>query len=134
MESMNALKDKSDLNLEASRLLCSSSLYDNVCHPAYYACLQLISYKLAKKGIDLNQQATIASSQYNGNSHKALINSISSYIKTDDYHDKKLYDKYIKELKEMRERADYKNARIKKEESEKCIRMSEFVVHILNSI
>ena len=131
---MDELKDKSTLNLSAAEILYQNYHYDSVCHPAYYACLQLMSYKLIRKGISLNKQGSLASSEYDGNSHKAIIKEIESYIKTTDYHDKKLYKDYVKKLKEMRERADYKEVRIKPEESKECIDMSKFVIKILNSI
>ena len=68
---MNELRDKSELNADVAELLYEKSYYDNVCHPSYYACLQLMSHKLIKKGMDLDRQASIASSRFGGNSHKA---------------------------------------------------------------
>lgn len=132
--SMNELSDKSDLNMLSAELLQKSSYYDSVCHPVYYACFQLMSHKLIRKGIDLSQQGSIASSQYGGNSHKAVIKTIDQYLNKTNHSDKILYDKYIKKLKEMRERADYKNVRIKQDESDKCIKMSKFVIQVLNTI
>lgn len=131
---MNELKDKSDINLMATQLLYDNALYDSVCHPAYYACLQLMSHKLIRKGIDLNQQASIASAQYNGNSHIALIKEIEPYLKTGDYQRKRAYMSYVRKLKEMREKADYKNQKISCDESGSCISMAKFVTQILNAI
>lgn len=120
--------------MDAAKLMFEHSYYDSVCHPAYYACLQLMSHKLIRKGINLDMQASISSSQYKGNSHKALIGEIKKYIHINDYKEEKKYNNSVKELKEMRERADYKLSRIKKEESEKCINMAKFVIGIINSI
>ena len=131
---MNELKGKSELNMDAAKLMLEHSYYDSVCHPAYYACLQLMSHKLIRKGIDLEKQGLLSSSQYRGNSHKAILSEIRKCIEIDDYKDEVRYDKSVKKLKEMRERADYKLSRIKREESEKCINMAEFVIGIINSI
>lgn len=119
--------------MDAAALMLKHSYYDSVCHPAYYACLQLMSHKLIRKGVSLEQQGAIASSQYGGNSHKALISEIKKHISI-DYKEEKEYNKSVLKLKEMRERADYKLCRISKEESEKCIDMAKFVIGIINSI
>lgn len=43
---MNELYDKSEINLEAAIKLHEAGMYDAVCHPSYYSCLQLMSHKL----------------------------------------------------------------------------------------
>lgn len=131
---MSELKDKSELNMDAAELMFKHSYYDSVCHPAYYACLQLMSHKLIRKGVDLDKQGIIASSQYQGNSHKAIISETLKYIKTNDYNEEREYRRYVGKLKEMRERADYKLSRISRDESKTCIDMARFVVGIINTI
>ena len=130
----NELQDKSDLNLDSSSLLYKNSLYDSVCHPAYYSCLQFMSHKLIIKGIKLDDQASITSRDYNGNSHKYLIESTRRYIKFESYNDEREYKRYIGQLKEFRERSDYKSVRITPEESEKCIYMAKTIRQYLKSI
>ena len=131
---MNELKDKSELNMNAAEKMFECSYYDSVCHPAYYACLQLMSHKLIRKGVGLDRQWSIASSQYGGNSHKALLSEIKKHLRISDYKDEKRYKNDILKLKEMRERSDYKLFRISKEESENCINMAKFVIGIINTI
>lgn len=131
---MNELKDKSEINMNAAEKMFECSYYDSVCHPAYYACLQLISHKLIRKGVGLDKQGAIASSQYGGNSHKALLGEIKKCLSLSDYKDEQRYSKNILKLKEMRERADYKLSRISRDESENCIVMAKFVIGIINTI
>ena len=61
---MNELYDKSEINLEAAIKLHEAGMYDAVCHPSYYSCLQLMSHKLIRKGMSLYDQGVKASANY----------------------------------------------------------------------
>lgn len=128
------LKDKSELNLDAAKILLENRLYDSICHPAYYACLQLMSYKLIRKGTSLKEQSSEISQRYYGHSHKYLINKTSSIIKFNNYRDKLLYEGAIKKLKAKREDSDYHDVRIAPNEGEKCIELAEQVITYLKTI
>lgn len=131
---MNELYDKSELNFDASQLLYNNNLYDCVCHPAYYSCLQLMSHKLIMKKIDLSTQAALTSRDYQGHSHQYLINETRKLMKFDKFTDERRYKSFIKQLKEFRERADYKEEKITQEESLQCISMAKEVRQQLKSI
>lgn len=127
------LKNKSEINLLAAQILHDKNFYDSVCHPAYYACLQLMSYKLIGIGFDLEKQAAKASSKYRGNSHVAILKEFQQYFKIAQYQDERLCRNGIRKLKAYRERADYKNERILQEESDDCITLAKNISRIINN-
>lgn len=127
------LKNKSEINLLAAQALHDKNFYDSVCHPAYYACLQLMSYKLIGIGFDLEKQAAKASSKYRGNSHVAILKEFQQYFKIAQYQDERLCRNGIRKLKAYRERADYKNERILQEESNDCITLAKNISRIINN-
>ena len=131
---MNELYDKSQLNLDAATFLYQKGLYDSVCHPAYYSCLQLMKNKLIKKGLSLNEQDSLSSAKYNGNSHRCVIEEIRKRLTFSTYRDEQNYLNGVKQLKEARELSDYKDSRILPEQSDKCIKMAKDVLQKINSI
>lgn len=134
MINMNELYEKSDLNIDAAEKLYNHCLYDSVCHPAYYSCLQLMSHKLIKKGVSLSDQASLCSTKYFGHSHKCLIEETCKRLKFDKCRDEQDYRNGVKQLKEKRESSDYKEERISQEASEACIKLAKEIRQKLNSI
>jgi len=131
---MDDLLNKSDINLLAAEVLQKKTYYDSVCHPTYYACLQLMSYKLISRGISLEQQRQITDSRYNCHSHRYLIEETTKLIKFESCIDERDYKKAIKELKSKREDADYHEVRILPEDSQKCIELANNITRIIRSI
>lgn len=131
---MNELYDKSQLNLDAATFLYDKGLYDSVCHPAYYSCLQLMKHKLIKKGLSLEEQASLSSASYNGNSHQCVIEETCKYLTFQKYRDEQNYRNGVKQLKEARELSDYKDSRISPDESYKCIQKAKEIQQKVNSI
>jgi uncharacterized protein (UPF0332 family) len=119
---MNELYDKSQLNLDAATFLYQKGLYDSVCHPAYYSCLQLMKHKLIKKGLSLNEQDSLSSAKYNGNSHRCVIEEIRKRLTFSTYRDEQNYLNGVKQLKEARELSDYKDSRILPEQSDNALK------------
>ncbi|WP_074434161.1 HEPN domain-containing protein [Bacteroides neonati] len=131
---MNELYDKSEINLEAAEKLHQAGLYDSVCHPSYYSCLQLMSHKLIRKGVSLSTQGTISSSTYHGSSHKCLIYETCKFLSFEGVRDRQNYTNNIKQLKEKRENADYHEKRISHDQSKECIRLAKEIRSKINSI
>ena len=131
---MNGLFDKSSLNIDASELLYNAHLYDSVCHPAYYACLQRMKHKLIKKGISLENQASETSNSFHGHSHLYLINRTCNYIVFKNPIERRSYENSIKTLKIIRESSDYELTRITPEKSEECIRLAKEVIRTIDRI
>lgn len=132
---MSALSDKSNLNISAAELLYKENHYDSVCHPAYYACLQLIKHTLCKNGISLEQQAIEASSSYRGNTHQYLIEKMKLMVNnkrgTNDGND---FRRKIRDLKLTREDSDYKDIRISSDTSRKSINLAKELQLIIQSV
>jgi uncharacterized protein (UPF0332 family) len=131
---MNELYDKSEINLEAAIKLHEAGMYDAVCHPSYYSCLQLMSHKLIRKGMSLYEQGVKASADYNGYSHKCLIYETCKFLKFEGSRDKQNYINSVKQLKEKREDADYHEIRISPDQSDKCIKLAKDIRQKINSI
>lgn len=106
---MGNLKNKSEINLDVAKHLLKEGYPPCVCHPAYYSCLQLMKYQIKNViGIDYKQQEEeIVSGK--ANSHGYAIRKIRDYIKLrDGIKAANWFDRSIKDLKETREKADYK--------------------------
>lgn len=125
---------KSQFNETAATLLYNNHLYDSVFHPIYYSCLQLIIHKLIKKGITLDQQSTLIASRYKGNSHRCLIEESKKQITFNSIREKKEYGDNIKQLKDFREKADYKECRINQSQCCDGINIAILVRQKINSI
>lgn len=131
---MSELSRKSEFNLDAADLLYKNHYYASACHPIYYSCLQLISHKLIKCDVTLEQQAALSSSQYHGNSHFCLIKESSNRIQAGGYREKKEYEDNIRQLKDLRERADYKEDEIKPEECCQALATAKLVIQKIKTI
>lgn len=131
---MNELYNKSEINLAAAIKLHKEGLYDAVCHPSYYSCLQLMSHKLIRKGMSLYDQGVLTSTNYNGHSHKCLIYETCKFMKFDGDRDKQNYINSVKQLKEKREDADYHEKRISCDQSDGCIKLAQDIRIKINSI
>lgn len=131
---MSGLNNKSEINLEVANLLNEKGFYASACHPIYYSCLQLIAYKLIKCNVTLAQQAALSSNQYFGNSHKCLIKESAKRIKANGYRERKDYEDNIKQLKDLRERADYKDDEIKQDECIQALATVKLVIQKINTI
>jgi len=131
---MSALCDKSEINIDAAELLNKNNKYCSVCHPAYYACLQMMEYKLIRKGKSLKLQATEISQYYKGHSHKYLIEETKKLIRFDKFREEQNYSNSIKQLKEYREISDYHDVNITHDESTKAIQLAKELLVKINSI
>lgn len=132
---MDQLKNKSELSLAAAECLRKNTYYNAACHPMYYSCLQLISYKLIKKGISLEEQGSQISNYYKGNTHKYLIHKSMELIpfeKTDC--DKNHYLNDFKMLSRLRVQADYKINLIGPSECESGMRLAQSLILEINKI
>ena len=135
---MSTLKEKSEMNINAARVLtgdkelCSASI-----HCAYYSCYQLLLhiwfYSLMKSGTDLN----FIINKHKGNkaqikgSHETLINEIQKYIKENNYDDFRVINKSIGQLRKLRISADYEDNSFLYNDSLKAIELSKRIRPIL---
>jgi uncharacterized protein (UPF0332 family) len=133
---MPELLNKSELNLNAAEYLFKKGHYATVCHPAYYSCLQLIKYKIKKNlKIDYPQQSSETSASYNGNTHVYLISKVKSEIKRKrGIEEAKIFDREIKDLKELREKADYQNISICFSDCDRAIKKAKELILTIKNV
>lgn len=128
---MPNLKRKSEFSLLSSKELLKSSYYTNACNPAYYSCFQLMKYKVKNVlRIDYSEQEKEISQQKT-NSHGYIIRKIENFIAKKDKRQASLFSRRIRDLKEMREIADYKEEIFNKE---KCLDVIEKAEDLLREI
>lgn len=132
---MDDLLHKSQLNIEVAELLYERKFCDSACHPMYYACLQLITHKLIKKGITLERQSSLISGDYKGNSHRYWISESYKQLNPSiSFRERKAYKDNLYQLKELREKSDYKEQRISEMECFNGINLAKQVIQQINSI
>ena len=109
---MTKLKEKSEFNIDAAELLIKQNLYAPSVHCSYYSCFQLMKYTLKNIiGIDYEEQGNqIRLSKQN--SHNFVIHAIGKEIKRRNPYDFRYFNNNIRELKALREEADYENVEI----------------------
>ena len=132
---VSALKHKSGISLLAAKYLLKEGYSPCVCHPAYYSCLQLMKYQIQKViGKNYEQQDKEIASQ-NTNSHGYVIRAMKDYIaKTQGKKSALQFDREIKDLKEVREKADYKVDVITHTMATDAIDNAEKLLRTINSI
>ena len=133
---MSDLLNKSDINIEASKLLDEKNLYSSVAHCAYYACYQRLKhiwlYKFHKSEDELD---ALGRTKPHSGSHEILINQIVLWIqesskvnKSDDY---RVLNSTILQLKRLRIKADYEDSIFDSSKSRKAIELSNDIIPIL---
>lgn len=132
---MAELKNKSEINSVAAQLLFDKHYYPSVPHPAYYCCLQLMKHIICKKiNIDYLTQAIEIASNGIG-SHKYYINTIAETIASkQNKHQASEFTRKIKELKVIREEADYDNTSIDIGRARDTIQRAQEMIKTLQNI
>ena len=129
---MSNLKNKSELNIQAAKKLIEENLYAPSVHCSYYSCFQLLKFKMNDFfDISYEQLGVNTSSSHKG-THKYIIDYIKNQIKNNIDRDTSLYfSRQIKDLKLYRERSDYEEIEIRKDESDKAFRKAENVIKFI---
>lgn len=107
---MPIMKQKSDENLNAARLLVENNMYASSIHCFYYSILQLSKYILDKYcGISYEQQ----DENFQGkDSHNAIIKILGQKLGAKNRFYKLDYMSNLNNLKKLRKTADYSNNQI----------------------
>lgn len=134
---MSNLSNKSEINIDAAKLLNGKNLYSAVAHCAYYACYQKIKHiwlhKQGKTDLELEQ---LGRTKPRMGSHEVLINEIGTFIKSsgsknfiDDF---RVYNNNILQLKKLRTRADYEDTIFDSTSSSKSLTLSNEIIPVLS--
>lgn len=134
-QAMAQLKNKSEINVTVAKLLFDNHYYPSVPHPAYYSCLQLMKHIICNKiNIDYRTQEREISST-KGNSHQYYIHKIVDTIAVkQNINLANEFSRKIKELKVLREEADYDNVLIDSSKAEKSIKKANETIMTLQKI
>lgn len=134
---MSNLSNKSEINIDAAKLLNDKNLYSAVAHCAYYACYQKIKHiwlhRQGKTELELEQ---LGRTKPRMGSHEVLINEIGTFIKSsgsknviDDF---RVYNNNILQLKKLRTRADYEDTIFDSTSSSKSLTLSNEIIPVLS--
>lgn len=134
---MSHLSNKSEISIEAAKLLDDKNLYSAVAHCAYYACYQKLKhiwlYKQQKTEQDLEN---LGRTKTRMGSHEVLINEIGTFIKNSGsknfIEDSRVYNNNILQLKRLRTEADYKDAVFDSTNSSKSLTLLHEITPVLN--
>lgn len=110
---MSKLRQKSDFNIDAAKLLIKEAYYAPSVHCSYYSCFQLLKYTIKVFfGIDYENQA-VKISISGQHSHQYVINYISSeLIDFVGAEESRKFKRTIKDLKQFRLESDYENIEV----------------------
>jgi len=129
---MSHLKNKSEFNITAAQFLIDRNLYAPSIHCSYYSCFQLLKVILKEFiGIDYNQQER-AIRMGQQNSHSYVITNVLNVV-----HDKNRLaypeiSRKIKNLRLLREKADYRDIQIDQSTSLDAYNTAKEVLSYLN--
>jgi hypothetical protein len=137
MQIMSNLSNKSEINVEAAKLLNDKNLYSSVAHCVYYACYQKIKHiwlhKLQKTEQEL---VNLGNNKPTMGSHEILINEIGTFIKKSNaknfLDDFRVYNNNILQLKKLRIKADYEDTIFDAKDSSDSLDLSNKIILILN--
>src|ERR1700754_2983381 len=106
---MNILKDKSRFNREAAELCLKNSLYSPSVHSSYYSCIQYLLYILFEKLELTEEEFNKKRSRLRTGTHLSAIKLIGLDLIRKESLDYRNFQRLISELKDLREKSDYKN-------------------------
>jgi uncharacterized protein (UPF0332 family) len=120
------LENKSELNIQAAKKLIEENLYAPSVHCSYYSCFQLLKFKMNDFfGLSYEQLGANTSSSPKG-THGYIIDYVKNQLRNNIDRDSSLnFSRQIKDLKLYREKSDYEDIEIRKEDSDKAYRTAE---------
>jgi len=130
---MSKIKQKSEFNLAAAKLLIENNYYAPSVHCSYYSCFQLLKYTIKNFcGLDYDMQSkNISSSKLH--THQYIINYITGKLKEKvNFQESRNFKLKIKDLKQFRLESDYENIEIGFEKSNKAYRIANEIRDEIN--
>ncbi len=127
---MSNLKNKSEINIESAQMLQDKCYYPSVIHCAYYSCVQYMKYIAINKLNKTNEQIEQERVAEGKGTHQYLINLFTLEFQSETREKKNTF-KEIKNLKKLREKADYSDFGIGHEEGRDSISMAKTIVALL---
>ncbi len=117
---MNYLKEKSNFNIDAAKLLQDRNLFAPSVHCSYYSCLQLMKVAINEFiGISF-EEMELQTISMKTDTHNYIIKIIGDNIHNYSKEEHMIFNRNIKSLKKYRINSDYKNTQITTSESFKA--------------
>lgn len=122
---MSKLRQKSDFNLDAAKVLLEQNLFAPSVHCSYYSCFQLLKYTIHDFfGEDYEKQANNISTTKQ-KTHQYVINYITNKLKTlASSQESRDFKRKINDLKQFRIESDYENIEVSMAIYAKCTNTS----------
>lgn len=130
---MPHLKNKSETNTEAARLLHSRNLYPSAIHSAYYACLQIVKHIIIKESPKTPSEVEDEIKTSPESTHEYLINRLTISLR-EDGKDYKTFNNNINQLKKLRVESDYSNVLSDSSKSKNSLDLNEIIIKHLKAI
>ncbi len=107
---MSIFKDKSDFNIKSAELLLKNQYFAPSVHCSYYGCIQYMLYILFDKQKKSENEFEEERRRRGTGTHAYAISLIKDQLFKERYSSDayKTFQKLIPELKEIREKSDYK--------------------------
>jgi uncharacterized protein (UPF0332 family) len=127
------IKDKSHFNWQAADLCLRNNLYAPSVHCSYYSCIQYMLYILYDK-LKLTEQTFLEQkSLLKIGSHACAIKLIGIDLIKRKREDYVTFQKLVPELKELREKSDYKSVAIRQDEGQMAMAKSDAIKNLLHA-
>ena len=119
---MSKLKQKSEFNIDAAKLLIKEAYYAPSVHCSYYSCFQLMKFTIKDfSGIDYETQSVNISTT-GQHTHQYVINFISDELKKFvGIEESRTFKRTIKDLKQFREESDYENIEVSHDKGQNAL-------------
>ncbi len=110
---MSKLRQKSDFNIEAAKLLIKGSYFAPSVHCSYYSCFQLLKYTIKEFfGTDYNTLAVNISTS-GKKTHQYVISYITDELENlAGKEESRKFKRTINDLKQFRLESDYENIEV----------------------
>jgi uncharacterized protein (UPF0332 family) len=124
---MSYLRQKSDFNIDAAKVLISKGLYAPSVHCSYYSCFQLMKYAIKSFfGTTYKEQTASISGNPKQSTHKYVIDYIIRELKKiEQSREVQNLRRNIKDLQNFRIEADYENIEINYDNGQKALEKAE---------
>jgi len=118
---MSKLKQKSNFNIDAAKLLIKEAHYAPSVHCSYYSCYQLLKYTIKDFfGVNYEDQAVNISTT-GQKSHQYVVNYVSRELKSfTNSEESTNFKRKVKDLKQFRIESDYENIEVGIEKAQKA--------------
>ncbi|MEA3446912.1 MAG: HEPN domain-containing protein [Bacteroidota bacterium] len=134
---MSKLRQKSDFNMDAAKVLLEQNLFAPSVHCSYYSCFQLLKFTIKDFfNIDYeSQSANISFSKQN--THQYVVNYITNELKSlSNIFESRDFKRKINDLKQFRVESDYENVEVNYDKGndamDKAIEIRSYIIKKFN--